>query len=139
MDYSELSLEELHEHRKAIAAAIKDYPKRQQVEKLRELQKQAQEMGFEIGDLLSFKKYTVPPKWKKSPSETWTGRGRTPQWVVDICGTNKPERDAEGYIKELRQYECRRNGQPNLSEGEEDLTPNPSGMTFEDVWAAKSP
>ena len=44
MDYSKLSLEELHEHRKAIAAAIKDYPNGENAQKLRELHKQAQEI-----------------------------------------------------------------------------------------------
>lgn len=83
-DLEKLSLEELQGLRKDVDAAIKGFEKRMKKEALVAAQKAVQEFGFSLDDVMGSKggakgapKYANPA----DPSQTWTGRGRQPNWV----------------------------------------------------------
>jgi DNA-binding protein H-NS len=87
-----LSLEELKDLRKRVDAAIKDFEKRRKREALVAAQKAAQDHGFSLDDILSEKsgskglpKYANPA----NPEQTWTGRGRQPNWVKEALAKGK--------------------------------------------------
>lgn len=87
-----LSLEELKDLRKQVEAAIKDFEKRRKREALVAAQKAAQDHGFSLEDILSEKsgskglpKYANPA----NPAQTWTGRGRQPNWVKEALAKGK--------------------------------------------------
>ena len=62
----------------------------------RKLQKQLDELGRKSGDLLQRRPYPkVQPKFRNpnNPSETWSGRGKMPRWLVILIasGRNRDE------------------------------------------------
>jgi DNA-binding protein H-NS len=92
IDLETLSLDELKDLRKQVEAAIKGFEKRRKKEALAAAQKAAQELGFSLEDILSEKggskglpKYANPA----NPEQTWTGRGRQPNWVKDALAKGK--------------------------------------------------
>lgn len=91
-----MSLEELESHRKEVEAAIKDYEKRRKADALAAVRATAKEHGFTLEELLGAKvapksgskglpKYANPA----DPSQTWTGRGRQPNWVKEALSQGK--------------------------------------------------
>ncbi|AHM04082.1 histone-like nucleoid-structuring protein H-NS [Roseibacterium elongatum DSM 19469] len=90
-----MSLEELKAHRKEVDAAIADFEKRRKQEALIAAQKAAQEFGFSLEDVMGAKgaktKTKGVPKYANPDdgSQTWTGRGRQPQWIKDALAAGK--------------------------------------------------
>jgi len=92
-DLETLSLDELKSLRKDVDIAIKSFEKRKKKEALVAAQKAAQEHGFSLDEILNGKsggskgapKYANPA----DSSQTWTGRGRQPQWIKDALGAGK--------------------------------------------------
>ncbi len=85
-DLDGMSLDELKALEKDVAAAIKTFEKRKKKEALIAAQKAAQEFGFSLDEILGAKSATKgAPKYANpaNPDQTWTGRGRQPQWVKD--------------------------------------------------------
>jgi DNA-binding protein H-NS len=91
-----MSLEELENHRKEVEAAIRDYEKKRKAEALTAVRATAKEHGFSLEELLG----TKPPQKSGSkgvpkyanpadPSQTWTGRGRQPNWVKEALAQGK--------------------------------------------------
>lgn len=91
-----MSLEELQALRKDVDAAIKGFETRRKKEALAAAQKAAAEHGFSLDEILGGKgasksvtkgmpKYANPA----DPSQTWTGRGRKPNWVVSALESGK--------------------------------------------------
>jgi DNA-binding protein H-NS len=83
-DLEKLSLEELKALKKDVETAIRDFEKRKKKEALVAAQKAVQEFGFSLDEIMDGKSPTKGvPKYANpaDPSQTWTGRGRQPNWV----------------------------------------------------------
>ncbi|WP_415402453.1 H-NS family nucleoid-associated regulatory protein [Tateyamaria sp. SN3-11] len=83
-----LSLSELKDIQKKAAKAIQSFEARKRKEALAAVEAKAVEMGFSLSELTGGAK----PKGTKSapkychpenPAQTWTGKGRQPNWVKD--------------------------------------------------------
>lgn len=88
MDLNELSLKELKQLRRDVEKAITSFEDRKKREALAELEKAAAEFGFSLSELAGVSKAKTKgaPKYRNpnNAEQTWTGRGRTPQWVKDL-------------------------------------------------------
>lgn len=85
IDLSAMSLKELKALRKKVEAAIDGFEERQKADALAKLEAQARELGFSLAELVGGKKGkkpAIPPKYRdpKDPANTWSGRGRQPEW-----------------------------------------------------------
>lgn len=91
-----MTLQELEAHQKEVAATIKGYEKKRRSECLAELKAVAKKHGFTLDDFTGGK----PKSASKSkgvakfanpadPSQTWTGRGRQPNWVKEALAKGK--------------------------------------------------
>lgn len=97
MDISTLSLVQLKELQQQIPAEIKRREKEEKVKLLDELQSLAIARGFSLEQLLKSDagevktKKTVKAKYRNplNAEQTWTGRGRKPQWVLDQLAQGK--------------------------------------------------
>lgn len=92
MDISTLSLEQLKTLQQQIPAEIKRREKDVKEKLLGELSILAESRGFSLEQLLKdeageskTKVKPVKPKYRNplNAEQTWTGRGRKPQWVLD--------------------------------------------------------
>lgn len=91
-DLDALSLDELKALQKDVDVAIRNFEKRKKTEALVAAKRAAEEHGFSLDQLMGAKgtikgapKYANPA----DPSQTWTGRGRQPQWVKDAMAAGK--------------------------------------------------
>lgn len=94
-----MSLEELEAHKREIEATIKGFEKKRRADCLAELRAVAKKHGFALEDFAGGKagkaakaaspkgaaKYANPA----DASQTWTGRGRQPNWVKDALAAGK--------------------------------------------------
>lgn len=98
MELSNLSLPEMYQLQKDLAAEIEKRKVSDKRDLIAELQNLAAAKGFSLQDVLGG---TVGTKAAKSAgvaqfrnpadaSQTWTGRGRKPQWVQDWLNAGKP-------------------------------------------------
>ncbi|MFD1510292.1 H-NS family nucleoid-associated regulatory protein [Lacimonas salitolerans] len=89
----EMSLDELKALQKQVSRSIDNYKERQRQKALAELEAKANEMGFNLNDLLSAKKIRKGgiPKYRHpdDPTVTWTGKGRRPDWIKDALAEGK--------------------------------------------------
>lgn len=89
LNLDEMSLDELKKLHKDVAKAIETYEERARAEARLKLERQAQEMGFKLEDLMAAapkrKRQKNPPKYRhpENPAITWTGMGRKPGWVEE--------------------------------------------------------
>jgi DNA-binding protein H-NS len=91
-DLENLSLDELKALQKDVGNAIAHFEKRKKTEALAAARQAAEKHGFSLDQLLGGKgaaksapKYANPA----DPSQTWTGRGRQPQWVKDAMAAGR--------------------------------------------------
>lgn len=96
-DLESLSLKELKQLYKDVETAIAEFKDREKRKALAEVEAFARERGLtpsELADLLGGRKarktvgaakYANPA----DPSQTWTGRGRKPGWVIDALAAGK--------------------------------------------------
>jgi DNA-binding protein H-NS len=88
MELNAMTLPELKQLKKGVDKAIQTFEDRQKQAALTELEKKAADLGFSLSDLMGTGKVkkVSPPKYcnPADPSQTWTGRGRTPQWMKDL-------------------------------------------------------
>ncbi|SMC19766.1 DNA-binding protein H-NS [Andreprevotia lacus DSM 23236] len=94
-DFSAYTLPQLFDLQKEIAAAIEQRKVSEKRDAIAAIKKLAAENGFSLEELLGaagkagkststgVAKYRNPA----DASQTWTGRGRKPQWVVDFLAT----------------------------------------------------
>ena len=86
------SFKELVEARDAIEAALAKRKDEERAEVKRKIAELASESGFEVTELFGGKrggrKAAPSAKYRnpKDPSQTWTGRGRKPNWLVEALG-----------------------------------------------------
>lgn len=92
IDLSSMSRKDLLQLQKDIDKALKEAEQRERREALQAAEKAAAEFGFSLSELSAdakprgaAKKSKTPPKYRnpENPEETWSGRGRKPQWVHD--------------------------------------------------------
>ena len=92
-----LSLDELKKLRKDVDSAIRTYEDRKKKAALAELEAKAAELGFSLNDLTGGtgrSRKVNPPKYRnpEDASQTWSGRGRQPDWFKDlVAGGTAPE------------------------------------------------
>lgn len=120
MDLSTLSLAELRRLQSRVAAEIQ---KRSDVERrtlLKQFRKMAQDKGLSFSELIANddetaasppapksgrkpgaakaqKKLPLPPRYfnPENSAQTWSGRGRKPQWLLDWVAQDKPLEELE--------------------------------------------
>ncbi|WP_044006321.1 H-NS family nucleoid-associated regulatory protein [Jannaschia sp. CCS1] len=91
-----MSLEELQAHQRDVEATIKGYEKKRRADCLAELKAVAKKHGFSLDEFTGGKsgsksgpkgvaKYANPA----DKSQTWTGRGRQPNWVKEALSSGK--------------------------------------------------
>ncbi|MEY8841339.1 H-NS family nucleoid-associated regulatory protein [Cribrihabitans sp. XS_ASV171] len=90
LDLNKMSRKELVDLRSRLDTAIRNAEKRERQEALAAAEKAAAEYGFSLSDLsaesrASTKGSKARPKYRNpdNPEQTWTGRGRKPQWIHD--------------------------------------------------------
>lgn len=94
-NFDDLSLAELKDLRSRVDRAISGYEDRKKREALSELEDTARKMGYSLAELTGLqaarKRKSVAPKYANpaNESETWTGRGRKPRWVVAALDAGK--------------------------------------------------
>lgn len=89
-----LDLDELKQLQKDVEGAIANFEVRRKNEARAAIEAKAKEFGFELSDLLGAKgnkRIRVTSKYANpdAPSQTWSGRGRRPRWVVDALKAGK--------------------------------------------------
>ena len=95
IDLHTLSLKELTDLRKNVDAAIQNFEARRREEALAELKEVAKKHGFDMSDLTgTSKKGAKAPSVVRfrdpaEPSNTWSGRGRKPNWLVQALDAGK--------------------------------------------------
>ncbi|MBB3713729.1 DNA-binding protein H-NS [Limimaricola variabilis] len=90
-DLDKMDLDELKKLQKVVNKAVEDFHERKRREALAAAEKAAAELGFSLGELTSGQKASkktktgLPPKYRnpQNPDQSWSGRGRRPQWVVE--------------------------------------------------------
>lgn len=87
VDLQSMSLKELLELEVRLKKAISEAKERERAELKNQIEELAQMSGFSVNELFSArstKGKTVAPKYMnpENKSETWTGRGRKPRWLV---------------------------------------------------------
>lgn len=104
IDLSAMSRAELLQLQKDIEKALKEAEQRERREALKAAEKAAAEYGFSLSDLSADakprstgKKSKTPPKYRnpENPEDTWSGRGRKPQWVHDALNKGVDISDLE--------------------------------------------
>ena len=98
IDLSKMSLDDLKSLRKDLDKAISGYKDRQRAEAMKELQAVAKKHGIALDEIVGGKskksKAKTPPKYRnpENANETWSGRGRQPEWYKSaIAKGKKPE------------------------------------------------
>lgn len=94
-----LSLADLKSLRGRVDRAIATYEDRKKKEALAELEETARKMGYSLSDLTGVsgvkKRKPAAPKYANpaDATDTWTGRGRKPRWVVAALASGKSLED----------------------------------------------
>lgn len=77
--------------------ALKSLETRRKAEAKRAAESAAKQYGFSLDDIMSagVKTSKGAPKYANpdDASQTWTGRGRKPNWVIDALAAGKPLED----------------------------------------------
>lgn len=102
LNLEKMSRKELMELRGNIDKALKNAEKRERKAALEAAEKAAAEFGYSLSDLAESaakSSKTQKPKAKyrnpNVPEQTWTGRGRKPQWVHDALKSGADISDLE--------------------------------------------
>ncbi|MCA0929945.1 H-NS histone family protein [Ruegeria profundi] len=97
-----MSRKELLELSDKVAIALKNAEKRERQEALKAAEKAAAEFGFSLAELSGVssksskgKKANAKYKNPANPDQTWSGRGRKPQWVHDALKAGADISDLE--------------------------------------------
>lgn len=109
IDYKSMSRKQLEKHLEEVKKALKTVTERERREALKAAEKAAADFGFSLADLTS--EAEAPAKARKTrgkkspavskpkyanpenPSDTWTGKGRQPNWYrAAIANGISPDR-----------------------------------------------
>lgn len=91
IDLTAMSRKELLQLQDDVEKALKEAEQRERREALKAAEQAAAEFGFSLAELSgeakrgTGKPSKTPPKYRnpEDPEQTWSGRGRKPQWVHD--------------------------------------------------------
>ena len=101
MNLEKMGIKELKDLQEKVAIAIFEYNKRQKAEARAAAVAAARAYGFSLEEVLgaetSKKKSKVAAKYThpEDPTLTWTGRGRTPKWVMEARAAGQSLKDLE--------------------------------------------
>jgi len=103
IDLSAMSRKELLQLQTDVEKALKDAELRERREALKAAEKAAAQFGFSLSELSAeakpraASKTKTPPKYRnpENPAQTWSGRGRKPQWVHDALAKGADITDLE--------------------------------------------
>jgi len=99
IDLETLSLKELKQLQKSVETAIANFKDRERRAALAEVEAFAREKGLAPGDLADLltrrTRKPAAPKYAnpEDASQTWTGRGRRPRWVLAALDAGKSLED----------------------------------------------
>ena len=99
VDLSKLSMDELKALQKEAAKAVVDFEARRFQKVRYELENVAASRGYKLADFIGAKKRTAktvgPAKYRNpdNASQTWTGKGRQPNWVKVGLAAGKSLKD----------------------------------------------
>lgn len=94
-DLHSMELDDLRKLRRDVDRAIQSYEERKKAAARAKLEDVAREMGFNLSEILETKparaRKQSAPKYRNpaDPTQTWTGRGRRPGWVVEALAAGK--------------------------------------------------
>ncbi|ETW13526.1 histone-like nucleoid-structuring protein H-NS [Roseivivax marinus] len=94
IDLEQYSKEDLRKLKADVERALKTIDARRKAEAKRAAEHAAKEYGFSLDDLIvegGGKASKGIPRYKnpEDPSQTWTGRGRKPNWVISALDDGK--------------------------------------------------
>lgn len=102
IDFGAMSRKELLELQTSVNAALKDAEQRERREALEAAEKAVAEFGFSLAELSSDPKKggktgKAAAKYRnpENPEQTWSGRGRKPQWIHDALTSGADISDLE--------------------------------------------
>lgn len=97
IDLSNMSAAELKSLRKKVDSAIQKAETRQKTEALKAAEAAAAQFGFSLKDLNVSRSAGAPAKYRNptDANQTWSGRGRQPQWFKDALSAGKDPADME--------------------------------------------
>lgn len=97
MELNTLNLDELKALRKQVDTAITNFEQRQKAAARAALEAKAKELGYKLSDLTDGRKHrTVGEAKYANPndrSQTWTGKGRQPDWFKSAIANGVPQED----------------------------------------------
>lgn len=98
-DLEAVSLSELKRMQKDVVKAISTYHDRQKTDARAKLEALARDLGYSLAELVGTdtKSSRAPAAAKyrhpENPALTWSGRGRKPQWFIDVLAAGKNAED----------------------------------------------
>lgn len=103
LDLNEMTRKELNQLRRDVEKAIDTLAAREKKAALQAAEKAAAEHGFSLAELAGFAgkkgaaKSKSPAKYRnpENPDQTWTGKGRKPDWFKAAIEAGKSESDFE--------------------------------------------
>lgn len=102
INLEEMSRKELLSLRDNVEKALRNAEKRERKEALKAAEKAAAEFGFSLSELSDDAPRTAKGTKAKAkyrnpadPAQTWTGRGRKPQWIHDALKSGADISDLE--------------------------------------------
>lgn len=99
INLNSMSLDELKKLKKDVEKAIDGFEDKQRKAALEAAEAAARANGYSLSDLMGSSpkkaKPISPPKYRhpENPSQTWTGRGRQPDWMKDALERGKSKDD----------------------------------------------
>lgn len=101
IDVQNLSADELKKLMNDAEQALRDRSKKRVMELRREAEELAAELNTTVADVFGVEKTSkqagkkLPPKFinPANPSQTWSGRGKRPNWLVDELNKGKKLED----------------------------------------------
>ena len=94
MDLNTLSLDELKKLKRDVEKAITSFEERRLLDARKKLEDYAKEIGVDLNEVVALKKVAKnvnPPKYRNptDATQTWTGRGRKPKWILEAVDAGK--------------------------------------------------
>ncbi len=98
INLDKMSYSELQKLSKDVAKALSTYEDRRRKDALAEMQEVARKHGVELSEVLPAsrsKGSKSPARYRNpaNPEQTWTGRGRKPNWVISSLEEGKNMED----------------------------------------------
>lgn len=99
MDLSTYSLDQLISLKRDVEKEIASFEKRALENARAELEKHAETLGYSLEQIMNTKakRTKIAPKYRdpNDPSQTWTGRGRKPIWILNQLDAGVQLKDLE--------------------------------------------